>query len=102
MRRLKKKVTNKAHVEGSIAEAYIIEELVNFCSLYFEVDKETKHNRVGRNEEVGEPDCETLSVFKNVGHFISGNTQRDLTDEEYQVATLYTLMNCVEVEPFVK
>ena len=32
---LKKKVTNKAKVEGFICEAYLIDEITNFASHYF-------------------------------------------------------------------
>ena len=31
---LKKKVTNKAKVDGSICEAYLIDEITNFASHY--------------------------------------------------------------------
>lgn len=34
LRRLKSFVKNKARPEGSIAEAYILQECVNFCSMY--------------------------------------------------------------------
>ncbi|XP_074347315.1 uncharacterized protein LOC141686160 [Apium graveolens] len=47
---LKMKVTNKAHLEGSLAERYIEEECVHFCSLYFESKVETMHNRLRRYE----------------------------------------------------
>ncbi|KAJ7942535.1 Transposon, En/Spm-like protein [Quillaja saponaria] len=42
MHSLEKKVRNKSCVEGSIAEAYIIQEISNFCSLYFGKDVQTK------------------------------------------------------------
>jgi hypothetical protein len=43
---LKKKVKNKAHVEASICEAYIVEEISTFISYYFEPHLRTKINRV--------------------------------------------------------
>ncbi|XP_057990571.1 uncharacterized protein LOC131172953 [Hevea brasiliensis] len=45
---LKQTVHNKARPEGSIAEAYINKECLNFCSMYFH-GVETRHNRVERN-----------------------------------------------------
>jgi len=48
---LKKKVTNKAKVEGSIYEAYLIDEITNFASYYFGDDMQTIWNQVPRNDE---------------------------------------------------
>jgi hypothetical protein len=39
---LKKKVKNKAHVEASICEAYIVEEISTFISYYFEPHLRTR------------------------------------------------------------
>ena len=50
---LKKKVTNKAQVEGSICEAYLIDEITNFASYYFGDDVQTIWNRVPRNDDGG-------------------------------------------------
>lgn len=48
--RLKSYVRNKAQPEGSIAEGYIKEECLNFCSRYFE-GVETPFNRPLRNDD---------------------------------------------------
>ncbi|XP_071735244.1 uncharacterized protein [Rutidosis leptorrhynchoides] len=48
--RLKSYVRNKAQPEGSIAEGYIKEECLNFCSRYFE-GVETRFNRPPRNDD---------------------------------------------------
>jgi len=45
---LKKSVRNKARLEGSIAEAYVADEALTFCSRYME-DLETRFNRHPRN-----------------------------------------------------
>ncbi|XP_074324318.1 uncharacterized protein LOC141661233 [Apium graveolens] len=50
LHKVKLTVKNKACVEGSMAERYIEEELTNFCSLYFESDVATLHNRLQRND----------------------------------------------------
>jgi hypothetical protein len=41
---LKKKVTNKAEVEGFMCEAYLIDEITNFAFHYFGDDVQTIWN----------------------------------------------------------
>ena len=43
-------VRNKAAPEGSIAEGYLVNELVTFCSMYLE-NTPTIHNRPQRNPD---------------------------------------------------
>ena len=50
---LKKKVTNKAEVEGFMCEAYLIDEIINFASHYFGDDVQTIWNRVLQNNDGG-------------------------------------------------
>jgi hypothetical protein len=65
---LKKKVKNKAHVEASICEAYIVEEISTFISYYFEPHLRTRINRVPRHDDGGEvPSSGNLSIFFNPG-----------------------------------
>jgi hypothetical protein len=45
---LKRYVRNRAHPEGSIAEAYVADECLTFCSKYMD-DVETRFNRKPRN-----------------------------------------------------
>lgn len=63
---LKRKVQNKARIEGFIYEAYIVEEISNFASKYFDPTIQTRHTQVPRNDDGGEDinvDDE-LSIFK--------------------------------------
>ncbi|KAK4404312.1 hypothetical protein Sango_0799800 [Sesamum angolense] len=46
-----KKVKNKAHVETSIVEAYIVEEIGMLISQYFEPDVQSKRSMPRRNDE---------------------------------------------------
>ncbi|XP_021733410.1 uncharacterized protein LOC110700211 [Chenopodium quinoa] len=46
---LKRKIGNKARVEGSICNAYLTEEIANFCSNYFQSTVDTKTRDLGRN-----------------------------------------------------
>ncbi|XP_021618084.2 uncharacterized protein LOC110619138 [Manihot esculenta] len=100
---LKKKVKNKASVEGSIVEAYLIEEISSFCSHYFEPSISTRLNRVPRNDDGGhvEP-MGRLSIFTHAGRpFGQLEHGRMLSNEEYCAAHLYVLLNCPEIDPFI-
>ncbi|GJW07226.1 uncharacterized protein Tco_1569649 [Tanacetum coccineum] len=50
MKKLKNYVRNKAKPEGSIAEGYVAEEALTFCSRYLK-DVKTRFNRPGRNDD---------------------------------------------------
>nr|GLL49731.1 uncharacterized protein LOC109166492 [Ipomoea trifida] len=75
LRKLKNNVKNKAKVEGSISNAYLVEEASSFCSYYFEDHVSTKHRNVPRNadgsEYVVDEHEETLSIFKYSGRAFS-------------------------------
>jgi hypothetical protein len=62
LRTMKGYVRNKAHPECSIAEGYILEECLTFCSRFLNVD--TKDNRVDRHETVTVNESpSSLSIF---------------------------------------
>jgi len=72
-----KKVKNKAHVETSTCEAYIVEEISIFISYYFEPHLRTKINRVPQHDNGGEvPSSGNLSIFSNPGRPTPKNTVR--------------------------
>ena len=74
---LKKKIKNKAHVEASICEAYIVEEISTFISYYFEPYLRTRINRVPRHDDGGEVSSSgNLSIFSNPGRPIHKNDGR--------------------------
>ncbi|XP_052294335.1 uncharacterized protein LOC107178912 isoform X1 [Citrus sinensis] len=96
--RYKSYVKNKARPEGSIAEAYIINESLSFCSLYLD-SIETKFNRVERNDDGGQR-VGGLSVFsQNVRPF--GKAQIELSQQEIDIAHWYVLNNCDEVQEYL-
>ena len=66
LRTLKGYVRNKPFLEGSIAEGYISEECLTFCSWFFQ-DVSTKLNRPNHKERstVSEPPS-GLSVFSSM------------------------------------
>ena len=60
---LKKYVRNKARPEGSITEAYTVNEDLTFCSMYLS-GIETRFNRGERNEDKFENQAQgCISIF---------------------------------------
>ena len=103
MHDLKQKVKNRASIEGSIVEAYIMEEISTFCSHYFEPFIQTRLNQVPHNANGGEFDLmDRLSIFTHQGRPFGKPLERHLTTQEYSAAELYVLLNCEEVKPFGK
>ncbi|GKC35029.1 transposon, En/Spm-like protein [Tanacetum coccineum] len=103
MMNLKRKARNKACIEGSICEAYLIQETSNFCSLYFESHVQTKLNRVPRNDDGGYVGQNNkLNIFNYPCRPSGKATERLLDDNEYKAAQRYVLLNCEEIVPFVK
>ncbi|XP_074361097.1 uncharacterized protein LOC141701312 [Apium graveolens] len=99
---LKMKVRNKAHLEGSMAERYIKEECVHFCSLYFESKVETMHNRLHR---YGAPkmcnDPNLLEVYTYPAKPIVRKGHRILTVDEDRLIKYYVLINTPEVAKYL-
>ncbi|KAL6526155.1 hypothetical protein OROMI_029795 [Orobanche minor] len=101
LRKLKNNVKNKNRVEGSIANAYLMEEASSFCSYYFEEHVGTKARNVPRNEDVDEDDREDIiSLFRQSGRAFGKKKTRYLTNNEYNGARACVLLNCDEVSPF--
>ena len=97
---LKGYVSNKARPEGSIAEGYIINECLTFCSLYLS-DTETRFNRQDQNFD----GCQLeqlyrLSIFSGAIRLIGAPKYDRLTQEDFQVAKMYILNNCLEIEKY--
>ena len=88
---LKKKVKNKVHVEASICEAYIVEEISTFISYYFEPHLRTRINRVPWHDDGGEVSSSgNLSIFSNPGRPTPKNAVRGryLSEIEFKQATI--------------
>jgi len=98
------KIKNKAHVEASICEAYIVEEISTFISYYFEPHMRTRINRVPRHDDGGEvPSSGNLLIFSNPGRPTPKNAVkgRYLSKIEFRQAHNYVLFNCDELRPFI-
>jgi hypothetical protein len=95
-------VRNKARVEGSIAEAYLVDEATNLFSLYFKSDVHSVRNKPPRYDDGTlsfHPACD-LEMFQHPGRCLSYMGHYDLTTQEYKVAFLYILTNMPEMDDF--
>ncbi|KAL0373579.1 UNVERIFIED_CONTAM: hypothetical protein Sradi_3273600 [Sesamum radiatum] len=98
---LKKKVKNKAAVEASICEAYIVEEISIFTTHYFEPDVICKKRRPGRNDDgLNNENIEHMSIFNHPGRPHGASKMRYLIGEERHVAETYIVANCPEAHPY--
>lgn len=95
---LKRKIGNKARVEGSICNAYLAEEIANFVANYFQDNIDTKTRDLGRNvnpdvqERANEDDIPEM--FKvDVGRVSTEGKARYLDDKELERAHFFVLSN---------
>lgn len=94
---------NKAQPEGSIAEGYLAEESLNFCSRYLD-DIETRFNRPSRvcdDSNENEPSCAS-SIFPQLGKPVGASSMFTLTQMQKLQVHRYVLLNCAIVTPYVK
>ena len=94
------KCINKARIEASIAEAYIIEEVSNFTEKYYTENLPSVYNpppryNAGKNKS-------NLSLFQGQLESVSASTTKQLKNEEWCSIMLYVLTNLVEVQPFIR
>lgn len=102
LRTLKCYVRNKARPEGSIAEAYINNECLTFCSMYLS-GVETKFNREERNYDGGqEQQPGRLSVFSQNVRPLGSTVYTTLTLTDLAKAHWYILNNCNEIVLYLK
>ena len=97
---------NKAKVEGSICNAYLVSEASSFCSYYFEPHVYTRQRKVPRHDDggpvAGTDNEGNLSIFIHPGRPMGRCRSRFMTEEEYEAAQKYILLNCQEIHPFIK
>ncbi|XP_026399960.1 uncharacterized protein LOC113295844 [Papaver somniferum] len=101
---LKKYVRNKSQPEGSIAQGYLADECLTFCSRYLSAEINTKFNQIGRNSN---GDGATTSIhespiFEDAGRSLGKPIFRTLSDNEWEEARMYMLSNCDEIIPFIE
>nr|XP_025650886.1 uncharacterized protein LOC112747020 isoform X1 [Arachis hypogaea] len=101
---LKSYVRNKAQPEGSIAQGYLMEEILTFCSRYLE-NIETRWNRPRRvddepTHEESNPWLDTL--FPQVGKPLGVSSYFTLTATEKLQAHRHVLTNCSIVDNYLQ
>ncbi|KAL0445496.1 UNVERIFIED_CONTAM: hypothetical protein Slati_1677500 [Sesamum latifolium] len=77
------KVKNKAHVEASIVEAYLVEEISLFTSQYFEPQVLCKWNGPSRNDDLAMNDTRIQqSILNFPGRGSGASKKRCLSGSE--------------------
>ncbi|XP_062086592.1 ATP-dependent 6-phosphofructokinase 5, chloroplastic-like [Humulus lupulus] len=97
----KQYVRNRARPEGSIAEAYVVNEALTFCSMYLR-GVETRFNRPERNDDrvESQPNRE-YSIYKAVGRPFGKKSNMLLNPQLKQKAEWYILNNCAEIKEYL-
>ncbi|XP_028064106.1 uncharacterized protein LOC114285228 [Camellia sinensis] len=90
---LKSYMCNRSHPEGSIAEGYLVEECMTFCSRYLD-DVESKLNRPIRNYDVSDNPGILL------GHALGKGKGFALDNTSWVQAHRYVLFNTAAVVPY--
>ena len=106
---LKSSVKNRANPEGSIAEWYIANESITYCSLYFD-GVETKFNRAIRNDdedvlfsmEKNSYLMQNLPLLIAHGRPIGNVRNEPICDKTLVQAHQYVLYNCDAIARFIK
>jgi hypothetical protein len=98
---LKGTVCNRAKPEGSIAEAYVVDECVSYCSRYL-TNIETRFNKKDRNNDGKRvTSSDELRVFSTAAKGL-GASKLNLYDSEYDQMAWCVLDNCREVEKYME
>ncbi|XP_028067200.1 uncharacterized protein LOC114270011 [Camellia sinensis] len=98
---LKGFAANKAHPEGSIAEAYISKECTTFSSIHLD-GIETVFNREERNDDGGDHGSRLAFFSQNVRPFGLISRAPDVSVNEREIAHWFVLYNSFEVEQYVE
>nr|XP_027086532.1 uncharacterized protein LOC113708268 [Coffea arabica] len=98
---LKNYVRNRSRPEGSIAEGYLVDECLTFCSLYLSDEVITKFNRSSRNEDGGESSTKGLEIFSIQGRPLGKGNSVVMDDETIKKAHQYVIFNCEAMDPYI-
>ncbi|XP_016204229.1 uncharacterized protein LOC107644813 [Arachis ipaensis] len=101
--RLKQYVRNRAQLEGSIAEGYLSEEILTFCSRYLD-NIETRINRPWRvdDEPIDVRHNSGESMFPAIGKALGAVSHFELSPMEKHQAHRHVLVNCDAMVPFLE
>ena len=100
LKKLKLMMRTRSHPEASIAEGYILDESLTFCSRYIRGCL-TRHNRKARNAEANDVDeVPTMPYLCRKGRQLVGNAIHDLDDTAWLQAHRYVLFNYEHITPY--
>ncbi|PIN03559.1 hypothetical protein CDL12_23915 [Handroanthus impetiginosus] len=88
-------VSNKTIAESSICEAYLIQEAWYFVYYHFEPDIQSRRTTSKRNEFNEDFTYQNLRLAGKC-------TTRYLNDTKFNAAKLHVLINCDEVQDFIR
>lgn len=100
LKKLKNYVRNKARPEGCMAEGYVAEEALTFCSMYLK-DVQTRFNRPERNEDVVIPKTK-FWMFESKCRPTSATQFKTLEVTEKKKLEWFVLEHCDEVDEYIK
>jgi hypothetical protein len=102
LRTLKGYVRNKAHPEGLIAEGYIIEECMKFCSRFVQ-GMPTKISQSERHADGGTDEPPTkISILSTVDYTKKGFARESLSLKDINQMRHYVITNCEQTEPWIE
>ncbi|CAO2825429.1 unnamed protein product [Amaranthus hypochondriacus] len=104
LRHFKINVENKAHVEASMCNQYLAKETSLFVYHYFESELRCRQKDLPMDEDGG---CNNdrsgvLSIFTHPVRFYGMGKSKLLNPIDLKIAHRYILMNCSEVEPYMR
>ncbi|KAH1122091.1 hypothetical protein J1N35_005251 [Gossypium stocksii] len=99
--KLKSYCRNKRYTEGSIAEGYLEEECMTFCSRYLE-DVEKRLNRPSKNAGLTDHNLAKNYLFQSYGEPIGKVEITELEDRSWVQAHRYVLFHHDSIEPLCK
>jgi hypothetical protein len=96
---LRAMVGNKARIEGSIAELFLLKEITYFLSVYFVEEHNVNALTLWYNVDE-EPPLSDLKIFQWRGTTASSSMTYYYTQEERTSVFLYMYSNMEEMEPY--
>ena len=99
----KRSVKNKARVEGSICTFYLQRETTYFCSHYFKNFNLLSATGMRNNpQNLDHDNHPSLSVLSRAGRPSGKTGVHWLTDAEWKSSHVHILINCTEIQSYMR
>ncbi|WMV33904.1 hypothetical protein MTR67_027289 [Solanum verrucosum] len=99
----KQTIKKRERIEGSVVQGYIGRETGDFYSFYFGDEVSCRRSRPNRNDEGDiDPFFPPILIFNQNGRGSKKRGKRGFTDMEMQSVVTHILLNCPEIQPYVK